>query len=168
MNTGVGNAEIGLRTKDCIEGEWLADDRVKTGISRRVWLWPETREALAEHHKTREEQPGQEQMLFLNSYGDAWAPPTHGHCPVTYAFTSLLKKLDLHRPYYSLGVFRSMLQTISDEMEMPTSSRTMMGHVDSSISGAYRQRVSDERLREVSEHVRRWYFPDAGGVAPTG
>jgi hypothetical protein len=34
-----------------------------------------------------------------------------------------------------------------------------MGHVDDSMSGHYRERIDDERLRAVVAHVRGWLFP---------
>ncbi len=158
MNTGVGDAEICTRTKGHIKGEWFADDRVKTLGSRRVWLWPETMAALDDYHRERTEQPQYRDMLFLNTHGRAWNA-SRRVCPVTSAFTRVLKRIGIYQKQHSLGVFRSMFQTIADELEMPIATRMSMGHTDSSMAGVYRQRVSDERLREVSEHVRRWYFP---------
>ena len=32
----------------------------------------------------------------------------------------------------------------------------IMGHVDTSMAAHYRERISDERLVAVTEHVRRW------------
>ena len=47
LNAGLGNGDLAqLKTSD-IQGVWLDYSRPKTGIERRVPLWPETREALA-------------------------------------------------------------------------------------------------------------------------
>ncbi len=35
-----------------------------------------------------------------------------------------------------------------------------MGHIDSSMAGHYRERISDERLRMVVECVRNWLFSE--------
>ena len=35
-----------------------------------------------------------------------------------------------------------------------------MGHVDSSMAGVYRERISDERLRAVVYTVHSWLWPD--------
>jgi len=37
-----------------------------------------------------------------------------------------------------------------------------MGHVDNSMAGVYRERISDERLRAVVEVVRGWLFVGDG------
>jgi hypothetical protein len=34
-----------------------------------------------------------------------------------------------------------------------------MGHADGSMASVYRERISDERLKAVVEHVRQWLFP---------
>lgn len=33
-----------------------------------------------------------------------------------------------------------------------------MGHVGADIADEYRERISDERLRAVADHVRAWLF----------
>jgi hypothetical protein len=37
----------------------------------------------------------------------------------------------------------------------------VMGHAPASsdMSAVYRQRIEDDRLKAVAEHVRRWLFP---------
>ena len=39
----------------------------------------------------------------------------------------------------------------------------LMGHKDSSMAAHYRERISDERLRRVTDYVRTWLFADAPG-----
>jgi hypothetical protein len=34
-----------------------------------------------------------------------------------------------------------------------------MGHVDNSMAGAYRERISDGRLQDVVDTVHGWLFP---------
>ena len=34
----------------------------------------------------------------------------------------------------------------------------VMGHRDSSIAGAYRERIDDARLSKVADYVRAWLF----------
>lgn len=45
-----------------------------------------------------------------------------------------------------------------------------MGHEVAHMSSAYRETISDARLRAVADHVRAWLFPAAGNdqAAPTG
>jgi len=56
---------------------------------------------------------------------------------------------------------RHTFQTIGDETKDFVAVSALMGHVDSTISGHYRERISDERLQAVTEHVHDWLFPPA-------
>jgi hypothetical protein len=38
-----------------------------------------------------------------------------------------------------------------------------MGHSDSSMGAAYRERIDDARLKAVADHVRQWLFPAKKG-----
>ena len=39
-----------------------------------------------------------------------------------------------------------------------------MGHARDDMASVYRERISDERLKAVSDHVRKWLF--GGPVGP--
>lgn len=75
------------------------------------------------------------------------------------SFGELLKKLDIngHRNFYAL---RHTFETIAGESRDQVAVNALMGHVDSSMAGVYRERISDERLLAVVETVRSWLWPD--------
>ena len=62
------------------------------------------------------------------------------------------------RPYMLRNTFR----TIGDEVKDQPASMLVMGHADQSISGYYRETVSDDRLRAVTDHVRSWLLAGRG------
>jgi hypothetical protein len=37
----------------------------------------------------------------------------------------------------------------------------IMGHVDETMAGIYREEVGDDRLLAVVNHVKQWLFPPA-------
>jgi len=59
---------------------------------------------------------------------------------------------------------RHTFETIGGEAKDQIAVNSIMGHVDSTMAGVYRERISDERLRAVVEHVRAWLF-DVGNSA---
>ncbi len=54
---------------------------------------------------------------------------------------------------------RHTFQTIADGAKDPIAVKHVMGHLDASMSGVYREETGKERLIEVVNHVRRWLFP---------
>jgi len=55
---------------------------------------------------------------------------------------------------------RHTFQTIADDAGDPIATAHVMGHAAGTIGGVYRERISDERLRKVTDHVRQWLFED--------
>jgi integrase len=80
-------------------------------------------------------------------------------------FAKLLRKLKLKRPGVSFYALRHTFETIGGDSRDQVAVDGIMGHVDSSMAGHYRERLDDQRLRDVTEHVRRWLTCRAGSVA---
>ncbi len=74
----------------------------------------------------------------------------------------LLKSLNInsHRNFYTL---RHNFETWGGESRDQVGVDAIMGHVDPSMAGQYREGISDERLRAVVEAVHIRTFP-----SPTG
>jgi integrase len=53
-------------------------------------------------------------------------------------------------------LLRHTFRTIADEVRDTPAVRLVMGHTESSIDDTYRERISDDRLVVVTEHVRKW------------
>ena len=60
-----------------------------------------------------------------------------------------------HRSFYGL---RHSFETIGGEAKDQVAVDAIMGHADESMSAVYREWISDERLKAVTEHVRMWLF----------
>jgi integrase len=74
-------------------------------------------------------------------------------------FGKVLKKLDINgkRGFYAL---RHGFETIGGESRDQVAVNAIMGHVDNSMSGVYRERISNERLRSVTDVIRCWLWPE--------
>jgi len=68
----------------------------------------------------------------------------------------------LHRPGLNFYAARHTFQTIAEESRDLPSVKFIMGHVDNSMSGEYRERFSDDRLRDVVAVVHAWLFGKGG------
>ena len=160
VNCGYGNSDVGTLPLSAVDldGGWINYGRPKTGIGRRCFLWPETVAALREWLTVRPtpQTPEFAKLVFLTVKGDTWAKDTSDN-PVSKETRKLLDKIGVngHRNFYSL---RHTLQTIGDEARDFLAVRFIMGHADSDIASAYRERMSDGRLQAVAEHVRQWLF----------
>jgi integrase len=161
LNGGLSNTDIGLLTivPFDLENGWLDYARTKTGISRRIPLWPETVDAVKEVQKTRRQpvDPSDEHLLFIGPRGESFVGNHKGY-RVTAAFEHVAKDAGVTgRVFYDL---RRTLETIGEDKADLVAVQKIMGHTPraNDMSARYRQHVSDERLRAVVDHVRAWAF----------
>jgi integrase len=168
INCGFGNTDCGtLPTFAVGLGAGMIDfPRPKTGIPRRCPLWPETagalREALARRPRPKKaEHAG---LVFVTKYGLAWAKDDSAG-PVTQEMRKLLNKLGIngHRNFYCL---RHTFRTVADGAKDQPAADHIMGHEVAHMSSVYREGISDERLKAVSDHVRAWLWPKELAAAP--
>jgi len=162
LNAGFGNNDCASRPRSALDlpGGWINFPRPKTGITRRIPLWPETmaalKEALAKRPKPKNEADAD--LVFITQRGAAWAPKKGIDSAITKEMRKLLDSLGIngHRNFYGL---RHTLETIGGDSRDQVAVDAIMGHARDDMATAYRERISDERLRAVVDHVRRWLFP---------
>ena len=70
----------------------------------------------------------------------------------------LLAKTGLNRAGLSFYALRHTFETIAGESLDQIAVNAIMGHVDSTMAAVYRERIGDDRLLAVTDHVRRWLF----------
>lgn len=162
INAALGPADIGRMKLDHLDLQagWLNYPRGKTGIERRIPLWPETvqalRESLAKRPKPKDKANAR--LVFVTIHGRPFYDASRAaNTLVTDAFTAVRKAAGLEngRGHYTL---RHVFQTVGDESRDFPAVRSIMGHADASISAEYREEISDERLRAVVDHIHGWLF----------
>lgn len=173
INCGFGNTDCAELPKSAVDlkGGWIEFPRPKTGVDRKAALWPETVKALRAATSRRSESKNQEDngLVFLTTYGNPWVrmrttASGKDACQdsITIMFRELLKGLEKQqkgRAFYSL---RRTYRTIADATQDWPAVNLTMGHTDPTIGGVYRQRIADERLRAVADHVHAWLFGKGG------
>jgi integrase len=163
VNAGYGNQDCGTLPMSALDLEtgWVTYHRPKTGIDRRCPLWPETvaalREALA--GRPNPKNPADAGLVFITRYGLPWAKDTENSV-VSKEMRKVLDTLGIngHRNFYGL---RRTFETIGGETKDQVAVDAIMGHADESMAGVYRQRIGDDRLQAVANHVRTWLFAPA-------
>ncbi|MGA2062952.1 MAG: tyrosine-type recombinase/integrase [Thermoguttaceae bacterium] len=175
INCGFGNSDIAnlsLKVLNLKDG-WVDFPRPKTAIQRRCPLWPET---VAEIRKAIKERPAPKddtakKLLFLTRFGRQWAQavinepdPKTGKKkiwsddPVGKEFSKLLRELKLNRPGLGFYALRHTFETIAGDSRDQVAVDAIMGHADDSMASLYRERISDDRLKAVVDHVHKWLF----------
>ncbi|MCA9170528.1 MAG: hypothetical protein KDB23_22775 [Planctomycetales bacterium] len=160
INCGLGNRDCAKLEGKHIAGEWLDYSRPKTAIERRAKLWPETLAALAEVQAKRK-TPKDEQhaaLIFVTKYGGPWYSPDGGRCPISAEFRKLLDDAFMYRPGLSFYALRHCFETIAGESKDQVAVDAIVGHARDDMASVYREKVSDDRLSAVAEHVRGWLF----------
>ena len=66
--------------------------------------------------------------------------------------------LGIKLPGAGFGKLRTTHRTVADEAGDLNARRLIMGHDIEGIESHYVKRISDERLRKVTDHVYRWLF----------
>ncbi|MHB1426677.1 MAG: tyrosine-type recombinase/integrase [Gemmataceae bacterium] len=160
-NCGFGNTDVGklpLAALDMNEG-WVNYPRPKTGVQRRCPLWPETMAALRDAIAKRPtpKSDAEAALAFITRYGSSWAKETCDN-PVSKEMAKLLSELKVARKGLNFYALRHTFETIGGEARDQVAVDHIMGHVRNDMASVYRERVSDERLRAVTDFVRGWLF----------
>jgi integrase len=168
-------ASCGLGNTDCanlrdqvldLDAGWLTYPRPKTEAPRRAWLWPEVVAAIRAAIAARPEpkDPRDAGLVFLTRLGQPWSRHLGS---ISHEFTKLLRKIAVGRAGLSFYTLRHVFRTVADECRDQPAIDLMMGHESGAMANVYRETISDERIRAVSEHVRAWLF-GTGNVAEAG
>jgi integrase len=165
INCGFGNADCGTLPKTALglETGWVDFPRPKTAIERRCPLWPETIKAIRDalKHRPNAKRHEDSRLLFLTKYGHSWRKDTRDN-PVSKEFRKLLDTLKMYRAGLGFYALRHTFETVAGGCRDQVAVDAIMGHVDTSMAGLYRERIDDDRLQAVVNHVRSWLFPPKG------
>jgi integrase len=161
VNCGFNNkdcADLPLSATD-LERGWINFPRPKTGVARTCRLWTETvaalREAIADRPEPKHEDA--EGLVFVTTRGRPWLSRGQAN-PVSVAARKLMKKVGVHRESIGFATLRHVFRTVADgSLDQPAVNH-IMGHADSSMAAVYRERISDDRLQSVVDHVHSWLF----------
>ena len=172
VNCGFGNTDVASLPQSAVDLEsgWVDFPRPKTEVHRRCPLWPETVTALREAIEKRPDTASKadDGLCFLTVQGRPWVRVQASKKnpdkmtsldALAQRFAKLLKSLDINgrRGFYAT---RHSFETIAGESKDQVAVNVIMGHVDTSMAATYRERISDERLLDVSNVVRAWLWPD--------
>lgn len=162
VNCGFGNADCGTLPMAALDldGGFVNYHRPKTGITRRCPLWPETVAAIREAMTKRPESKGKESLVFVTKQGSSWHKhATFSDNPISKEMRKLLDSLGIngHRNFYAL---RHTFETIGGEAKDQVAVDHIMGHARDDMASVYRERISDARLKAVTDHVRDWLYAE--------
>jgi integrase len=177
INGGLGQSDISGLPKPAVDlkESWLDYPRVKTTIERRIPLWPETVRALREAIEKRPApaNPEDDRLVFLTRFGVPWVRsslksnnqdelqklknPIRLVDAIAGEFKKLVAEIEIEGSFYNL---RHSFATVGADTRDQVAVNAIMGHADQSIAANYRERISDDRLKAVTDHVRTWLFSD--------
>ena len=169
LNCGFGQTDVAclpVASLDLTKG-WVNFPRPKTGIARRCPLWPETVKAIRAVMKERPDAKSIEDagLLFITKYGSRWVRVRlhEGKASIVIdsvrlEFGKLLRELKLARRGLGFYALRHTFRTVADASKDQPAVNHVMGHHDESMAERYRERIDNERLKAVTEIVRKWLF----------
>ncbi len=155
----------------------VVDRQGGTEIQRRISLWPETLRALrlAIDARPKPADPNESDLVFLTVQGHRWvhAVPSGKsdgrwttRNTLADRFRKLLGRLVINgRKRLGFYALRHCFETEAGESRDQAVVNAVMGHVDNSMAAHYRERMSNQRLRAVVDHVHRWLFEGTDDVS---
>lgn len=178
INCGFGNSDCADLPIDALklDAGLLDYPRPKTGVGRRASLWPETVAALRKTLASRPKPAGKADadLVFVTKYGKRWVRAdlldgarddgTHKLREVdavALQFGKARKACGVTRAGTGFYSIRHTYLTVADELPDKVAIDVTMGHVDDSMADRYRERVSNDRLKAVADHVHAWLWPAA-------
>lgn len=178
LNAGFGNNDVSSLPVSAIQlkKRLLEFDRPKTGVDRRCVLWPETIKSLRQVLAAR--NGSESPLLFLTPKGHPFVRENYNDNgtlksntdAVGVNFGKLLRVLKIPRTFYD---GRRTFRTIADELRDDRAVDLIMGHTPEGgdMGSRYVQEISIDRLKAVSDHVRRSLLgaaPRTGAARPGG
>ncbi len=164
VNAGMGNNDCALLPMSGIDLKrgWLVFARPKTGIERRVPLWPETIHALKAviGRRRKPKDSTHESLVFIGPRGESFISKNGGY-RVANPMIRLLKKAKIARKGLSFYSLRHTFQTVAEGARDLAAVQAIMGHAPAAtdMSATYRERIDDARLLAVVNHVHDWLDP---------
>lgn len=158
VQAGFGNHDCATLTESAIDFKtgWLDWPRSKTATRRRFPLWAETLEAIRAAMASR---PADSELVFMGRRGVDYIA-TNGGYRVAKEFSRAARDSGIAsgRGFYCL---RRSFQTQAEDARDLVAVQSIMGHIPSEndMSARYRQRVGDDRLQAVTDHVHGWLWP---------
>jgi len=156
INCGFGNHDCGqlLRRLIDLKHGWITFPRPKTGVPRRAKIWRETIDALDSYSRPKPKHGTSADLVFITKYGRSWYKDTSDN-PIANAFAKLMKSCSLHRPGRGFYALRHSFRTLAAETTDREAVDFVMGHVDGTMAGVYTERVGDDRLERIADHLHR-------------
>lgn len=158
INCAYGQNDIATLPVSRIAGEWITHPRPKTGTPRRCHLWPETLEALGSIRRYSAKDNAHEKLLFISKYGDPLVRYQRGFWldGIGQVFNKHAKDQGVKRKGIGFYSLRRTFRTIADEVKDSSATALVMGHLEFGMGALYTQRISDDRLKAVTDYVRNW------------
>jgi len=164
VNCGFGNHDCATLPRSAVDldGGWVTYPRPKTGAERRCPLWLETVAALREVYAKRPDPKDEADngLVFITrKRGPFSQKAEYGwNDTVSAVFGKVLTRTGLRRKGRSFYGLRRTFETIGGESRDQVAVDYVMGHLRGDMASVYRERIGDDRLRAVVEHVRKWLF----------
>lgn len=155
INGGLGNTDVARMPIDALDlaAGWLNYPRPKTGMPRRIPLWPETIKELRAVVADRKDG-----LVFMGPKGGRYMSEAKNN-QLCHSMQELCEEVGISgRTFYDL---RRTFETVADNLSRDRDGvKAIMGHAPDSgdMSAVYRQNWFEDRLRGIVDKVHDWLF----------